>query len=104
MVRSDPLYHIWLSFRLGYASEEFLKLLEHFDDVFEIYRADEEALKCVSGLSEAAVDGLCDKSLESARRCMYTCARYNIKISIDNLYFNNYCDKMFTHPLKEEFI
>lgn len=82
MNRIDPLYHIWLSFRLGVASREFLTLYESFDDVFEIYRAEEDLLSTVKGISEGTVAALCDKNLDPARKCMYTCARYNINICV----------------------
>lgn len=80
--RIDPLYHIWLSFRLGVANPEFLTLYESFDDVFEIYRAEEDILSKIEGISEGTVAALGDKNLDPARKCMYTCARYNINITV----------------------
>lgn len=82
MSRIDPLYHIWLSFKLGIANPEFLTLYESFDDVFEIYRAEEDILSKIDGISEGTVAALCDKNLDPARKCMYTCARYNINITV----------------------
>lgn len=79
---SDPIYYIWLSFRLGAASKYFIPLSEYFDDVFEIYRAEEDVFSKIEGLPEKVIASLCNKELETARKCLYVCAKNKVKISV----------------------
>ena len=60
------LYWIWLSERCGAASKEFGRLIEKYDDPFDVYSLEEEEIEHLEGIGNALKGRLCDKSLESA--------------------------------------
>lgn len=75
-MRRDDLFWIWLSLRLGENRTVYHKLIEKFDDPYEIYNAEPEELKAIPELSEAVRETLNNKSL-SESQTIYNWCREN---------------------------
>lgn len=69
------LYWLWLQRAVGPGSAHVPKLLEAFGSVKQIYEADRESYRRV-GVMGRAVDALCNKSLDDARKLMERCAGF----------------------------
>ena len=70
------IHWIWLSRLSGISARDKLKLLQHFRDPEELYKADSNAVSAV--LPKAAA--LEDRDLSDARRILSDCAQKNISI------------------------
>ena len=80
MKDENNLYWIWLSERLGTASKAFPRLIEKYDNPYEIYRLDTEETDRLEGLSERLKSKLCDKSLENAYSILKYCRKSGVDI------------------------
>ena len=80
MKSKDTLYWIWLSNALGAGSSAFRRLISLYDTPFDIFRAEENELEQISGLTERAKRALCDKSLERATEILDQCQREGIGV------------------------
>lgn len=80
MKDENRLYWIWLSQRCGVASKDFGRLMERFDDPFEIYRLEEEEIEQLLGISPTQKIRLFDKSLEDAYSILRYCKQKGIDI------------------------
>jgi len=74
------LHWVWLAHRPGTADRMKLRLLEHFRDPEDIYFADGESYRHVTGLSEEAVQALKDKDLSGAQSVLEACHREKLHI------------------------
>ena len=74
------LYWIWLSERCGAASKEFGRLIEKYDDPFDVYSLEEEEIEHLEGIGNALKGRLCDKSLESAYSIVRYCQENRVEI------------------------
>lgn len=68
----NELKWIWLAEKVGVASSEFILLMEKFDSIDEIYRADYDKY-CDVGVSERLCEDLCDKNTSKAERIVSFC-------------------------------
>ena len=80
MVHDELIYWIWLSLRVGAASTEFVRLLDYYDGIFDLYRAEGEELSGIEGVSPTLVNALSDKSLVQAGKYYHFCQSYHIGI------------------------
>ncbi|MGE4548456.1 MAG: DNA-processing protein DprA [Intestinibacillus sp.] len=72
---SARLHWLWLATRAPLRPHQTAALLAHFGSAEQVYAADRCALTCVSGLTRAQVDALCDKELHGAERISDACQR-----------------------------
>lgn len=79
-MRSENLYWVWLSCRLGVAKEDFLRLFIKFGSPYEIYIADEKNLAETEKISERTVKSLLDKGLEEAFEIIRYCTGTGVQI------------------------
>ena len=87
-MRSENLYWVWLSLRLGVASRYITQMIERFESPFEIYNATEEELSAVESISKDVANSLANKNLEKAYEIIDYCTVNNIGIlSYDDKYY-----------------
>ena len=72
------IHWIWFAHRPGLSDRMKVQLLEHFSDPEDIYCCD--SFEHLEGLTEAAVEGLMDKSLGSAEEVLEACRKENLNI------------------------
>ena len=77
---ADSLYWVWLADNLGAGSNAYGPLLERFGSAYDIYRADEEELYRIPGISERDQVKLCDKDLDAAQKTVDYCTRCGVGI------------------------
>ena len=85
MKDENILYWIWLSERCGVASREFGRLIEKYENPFDLYRLEEEELEHLEGISLALKSRLGDKALDSA----YSIMRYCKEKKVDIIYYSD---------------
>ena len=73
-------YWLWLTTRKGLTGRHLTAVLDHFGSPERAYFSDREEFKLIEGLSAAAVESLCQKSLEGADRILGDCDRLGIQI------------------------
>lgn len=79
-MRSENLYWVWLSCRLGAGSRDFARLMLKYRNPYDIYAASPEELQQIDELSEDAVVRLSDKRLDSASVILEFCAKADVMI------------------------
>lgn len=89
----NTLYWIWLAERCGVASRDFGRLVEKYDNPFDLYRLEEEEIEHLEGLGAGLKARLCDKSLDSAYSIMRYCKANKVDII-------SYGDKRYPERLK----
>ena len=80
MKSKDTLYWIWLSDALGAGSSAFRRLISLYDTPFDLFRAEEDEIELIPGLTERAKNALCNKSLQRATEILDQCERAGIGI------------------------
>ncbi len=93
-VSDTLLYWLWLQRAVGPGSAHVPKLLETFDGVRKIYEADREAY-CAAGVLGRALDALCNKSLDEARKTAERCMKLGWILTPD--------DELYPAPLRHLF-
>jgi DNA processing protein len=91
---NELLFWIWFSEALGAASKDFRKLIELYENPYDVFVAEESELERVPELSERAKSRLMDKSLQKASEILESCQRQNIGIL-------TYTDRAYPNILKE---
>lgn len=89
----NVLYWIWLSERCGVASKDFGRLMEKYDEPFDIYELKEEEIEHLEGIGAALKSRLCDKSIDSS----YAIERYCKENKVDII---TYGDTRYPDRLK----
>ena len=79
-MKSENLYWVWLSCKLGIANRDFPRLMLRYENPYDIYAASYEELTCVEGINRNTLDRLADKSLETASKIMEFCAKTDVRI------------------------
>lgn len=74
------IHWIWFSCLHQVTSRQKCSLLQQFRDPEEIYRAGEDALSAVAGMTEKAMESLNDKDLAYARQILARCGEKRISI------------------------
>ncbi len=79
--RSEQMFWIWLSLRLGAGSRLYPLLLERFGSAYDVFEAREERLReLVPELSDAQIRALSDKQLNEAYAIEEYCRTHGIRI------------------------
>ena len=65
-MKSENLYWVWLSCKLGIANRDFPRLMLRYESPYDIYTASCEELACVEGINRKTIERLADKSLDTA--------------------------------------
>ncbi len=94
MSKDNALYWVWLARALGVASKSFVRLIERFEDPYEIYSLDSEEIEHVEGISRAKKDALSDKSLEASYGVLKFCRAERVDII-------TYADKRYPSRLRQ---
>jgi len=89
----NSLYWIWLAERCGAESSEFIRLIERYENPFDLYRLEDEETEHLEGISSALKSRLCDKALDSS----YSILRYCRENKVDVI---TYADKRYPQRLK----
>ena len=79
-MRSENLYWVWLSEKLGVASPDLPRLMTEYRSPYDIYAASPEELAEIHNLTPEAAHRLSDKSLESAANIVDFCAKTGVRI------------------------
>ena len=79
-MKSENLYWVWLSTRLGVANRDFPRLMLKYQNPYEIYTASAEELSEVEGVSKNTVLRLTDKNLDKASSILEFCAKTGVQI------------------------
>jgi len=74
------LYWLWLSEKCGIASKEFGRLVERYEDPFDLYRLDEDEIEYLEGIGNALKRRLGEKSLESAYSILRYCKKNGVSV------------------------
>jgi len=93
MYKKDVLYWVWLARVLGVASKSFLRLIERFEDPYELYSLDSAEIERLDFVSEKTKEALCDKELESSYSVLKSCKMNKVDII-------TYADKRYPERLK----
>lgn len=80
MTDENILYWIWLSEKCGIASKEFGKLVEQYENPFDLYRMDDGEIEHLSGIGRMLKDRLCEKSLEHSYTVLRYCKQHKVAI------------------------
>lgn len=79
--RSEQMFWIWLSLRLGAGCRMYPLLLERLGSAYDVYEASEERLReLVPELSDAQLNALADKSLNDAFGVEEYCRTHGVRI------------------------
>ena len=93
MYKGDALYWVWLARALGVASKSFLRLIERFEDPYDIYALDSAEIEMLDFIGQKQRDSLCDKSLEASYEVLKFCKEKRVDII-------TYADKRYPARLK----
>ncbi len=80
MKDENKLYWIWLAECCGIASREFGRLVERYDDPFDLYRLDEDEIEHLEGIGNPLKRRLCQKSLEGAYAILRYCKTHGVDV------------------------
>ena len=80
MKNENTLYWLWLSLKCGIASKEFNRLIEKYEDPFELYRLEEAEIEQFGGLGKTVKEKLCQKDLDKAYEILKYCKQERIDI------------------------
>lgn len=99
--KSDNLYWIWLSLRLGNHNSSFQRLLESFDgSAYCVYGADREALSEADCLNSRQIELLLDKDLGEASSIWSWCRTNNVGIlTYEDSYYPDSLREMKKPPI-----
>ena len=92
-MRSENLYWVWLSLRLGVASRYITPMIERFESPFDIYSATEEELSSMESIPKDVANSLANKNLEKAYEIIDYCTANSIGIL-------SYADKYYPSRLR----
>ncbi len=93
MKDQDTLYWLWLAEKCGIASKHFDKLIEKYDDPFDIYRLEEAEIEQFPNLSTGLRSRLCEKNLDASYEILKYCNQNGVDII-------SYGDKRYPQRLK----
>lgn len=93
MQRNDALYWIWLARAMGAASKTFVRLIERFEDPYEIYSLESSEIERIEGVSSKKKEALSDKSLDSSYEVLKFCKANKVDII-------TYADKRYPARLR----
>ena len=74
------LYWLWLAEKCGPASKDFNKIIEKYDDPFDVYRLEEAEIEQFSSLSKTVRARLCQKDLDRSFEILKFCKQNRVDI------------------------
>lgn len=80
MKDENTLYWIWLSQKCGIASRQFDRLIEKYDDPFDLYRLDGDEIEQLEGINDALKAKLGEKDLDAAYSTLRYCKENKVDI------------------------
>lgn len=93
MKDENTLYWLWLAQKCGIASKQFGKIIEKYEDPFDVYRLADDEIEQLDGITSALRARLCQKDLESS----YAILRYCKENRVDII---SYGDRRYPQRLK----
>ena len=94
MKNENTLYWLWLSLKCGVASKDFNRLIEKYEDPFELYRLEEAEIEQFAGLGKTVKEKLCEKDLDKAYDILKYCKQEKVDII-------SYGDSRYPERLRE---
>ena len=79
-MKSENLYWVWLSCKLGIANRDFPRLMLKYNNPYDIYAASQQELSQVDGVSRTTCERLSDKKLNIASGIVEYCAKAGVHI------------------------
>ena len=76
----NTLYWIWLSEKCGVASKQFGRLIDKYDDPFEIYGLSDDEIEQLDGIGTALKAKLCQKDLETSYSILKYCKENRVDV------------------------
>jgi DNA processing protein len=76
----NTLYWLWLAEKCGIASKQFGRIIEKYDDPFDVYRLGEDEIEQLEGINGALRAKLCEKDLESSYSILKYCKENRVDI------------------------
>ena len=76
----NTLYWLWLAEKCGIASKQFGRLIEKYDDPFDVYRLSEDEIEQLEGINSALKARFCEKDLENSYSILKYCKENRVDI------------------------
>lgn len=76
----NTLYWLWLAEKCGIASKQFGRLIEKYDDPFDVYRLSEDEIEQLEGINSVLKARLCEKDLENSYSILKYCKENRVDI------------------------
>ena len=80
MRNQDTLYWVWLAEKCGVQTKLFNKLIEKYENPFDIYRLEESEIEQFDGLTNNFKDKLSEKNLDASYEILRFCAKNHVDI------------------------
>ena len=80
MKDENNLYWVWLAERVGIASKSFSRIVDKYDDPYDVYRLEPEEIEQLEGISSRLKERLSDKAIEGAYSILQYCKKNRIDI------------------------
>ena len=76
----NTLYWLWLAEKCGIAPKQFGRIIEKYDDPFELYRLSEDEIEQLEGINGALKAKLCEKDLENSYSILKYCKENRVDV------------------------
>lgn len=93
-MQKDVLFWLWLADLLGAANRDFSKLIELYENPYELFHAEESEIERIPGISPSTRERLAHKDLQKASRLLERCESLGIGIL-------TYGDDTYPYTLRE---
>lgn len=93
MIGQDVLYWLWLADKCGVASRQFDRLVQKYENPFNIYRLESDEIEQLDGISDTLKTRLCEKDLEKSYDILKYCKSNRVDIV-------TYADSRYPERLK----
>ncbi len=93
MKNQDTLYWVWLAEKCGPASKDFTKIIEKYQDPFDVYLLDNDEIEQLKDLGDRTRAALCQKDLDPSYDIMTYCKQNRVDII-------SYGDRRYPERLK----
>ena len=80
MKDENTLYWLWLADKCGIASKQFGRLIEKYDDPYDIYSLSDDEVEQLEGINTALKAKLCEKDLESSYSILRYCKENRVDV------------------------
>ncbi len=80
MKDENTLYWLWLAEKCGIASKQFGRLMEKYQDPFDLYRLSDDEIEQLEGINSALKAKLCEKDLDGSYAILKYCRENSVDI------------------------